>query len=227
MQLALLVDNSQAAESFIRDYRQALPAFVRGVAADSNVQGRHQISVIALAARPTILSDYTPDPEVAIKEIERMFAQSFSGTYLLDGIVEVSQGMRRRSYTRPVIVAVVSEGPELGNRLHQQVLEPLEAAGATLHIVVVGTPQNNSHERSVVIQRGTSESGGSLHTLLASSALDDRMKRLAAELTNQYRVTYARPQTLIQPERLRVTSPRADVNVRATPVREQGPSRQP
>src|SRR5262245_33460714 len=34
MQLALLVDNSQAAEGFIRDYREAIPAFLNAIAAD-------------------------------------------------------------------------------------------------------------------------------------------------------------------------------------------------
>ena len=59
----LLVDNSQAGEPYIRDYREALPAFIETIAADADVQGRHQIALIALASRPTILVDYTMDTD--------------------------------------------------------------------------------------------------------------------------------------------------------------------
>src|ERR1700710_2893628 len=60
MHIALLVDNSQAAESFIRDYREALPAFITGIFADES-GAKHQISIVTLAERPTINTEYTSD----------------------------------------------------------------------------------------------------------------------------------------------------------------------
>ena len=51
MQVAILVDNSQAAERYIRDYREALPLFIAAMADQSGP--RNQISLIALAERPT------------------------------------------------------------------------------------------------------------------------------------------------------------------------------
>jgi hypothetical protein len=42
------------------------------------------------------------------------------------------------------------------------------------------------------------------------------MKELAAELTHQYRVTYASPQRLIPPERITVSGARPDIVVRGT-----------
>jgi hypothetical protein len=217
MQVALLIDNSEQAEPFIRELRGAMPALVRGLAEDPNVQGRHLISVITLAARPTIASDYNPDPAVAIKELQRVFAQSFSGTYLMDGIIEVSQGMTRRQYSRPVMVAVVTDGADLSNRYRDQVLDPLARAGAALHVTVLGPQQSTSTERSIVIQQGTSRSGGSYDVVLAPSGLTSRMTRLASELTSQYKVTYSRPDTFLPPERVSVTSSRQGVTVRATP----------
>ena len=38
--------------------------------------------------------------------------------------------------------------------------------------------------------------------MLAASALPDRLKQVANELTHQYLVTYARPQMLIPPEKI-------------------------
>ena len=65
MQIALLVDNSEAAEPYIRDYREAIPAFVAAMTDPSGP--RHQISLIALAERPTIFTEYTNDRRAPAK----------------------------------------------------------------------------------------------------------------------------------------------------------------
>jgi len=44
------------------------------------------------------------------------------------------------------------------------------------------------------------------------------MKQLANELTHQFRVTYARPNRLIPPDQVTVTSKRPDLTVRGTAV---------
>src|SRR5689334_23686007 len=36
MQVAILVDNSQAGEQYTRDYREAIPALIRGIGADES-----------------------------------------------------------------------------------------------------------------------------------------------------------------------------------------------
>jgi hypothetical protein len=110
MQIALLVDNSQAAEQYIRDYREALPAFI---AALTDAAGpKNEIALVALAERPTILTPYTADPAQLQKGVQRIFSMSGSGTYLLDAIIEVSQGIIKRHSLRPVILAISTEGPE-------------------------------------------------------------------------------------------------------------------
>src|SRR5436190_14545484 len=45
MQIALLIDNSQAGEQYTRDFREAVPAFIRAMAADET-GARHQIAVL-------------------------------------------------------------------------------------------------------------------------------------------------------------------------------------
>jgi hypothetical protein len=218
MQIAILVDNSQAAEGLVRDYREAIPAFVNAITADTKAGSKHEIALIALGERPTILQDYTVEPARVLKASERLFSASGSATYFLDGIIEVSQGLNRRSAPRPVIVAIVTEGPELSNRHYRQVLDPLRTSGAALHIIIVGTPRNLSEDRSMVLDEGPRRSGGSLSTLLLGTALTNRLKQLANELTHQFRVTYARPNRLIPPDQVTVTSKRPDLVVRGTAV---------
>ncbi len=217
LQIALLVDNSQAAQSFIQDYREAVPAFIKAIF--DGPGPRHQLSIVTLADRPTINTEYTSDTTALMKGTQRIFSMSGSGTYLLDAVIEVSRGIRNGEFTRPVIVAIVTEGPDLSDRAYQAVLEPLRASGAAFHVLVVGSPTNLSHDRQVVLAEGSRSTGGRYDTLLTSTALTSRLKQVAAELTHQFRVTYARPQTLIQPEDLTVAAARPDLVVRGTFVK--------
>jgi hypothetical protein len=218
MQIAVLVDNSQAAAPFIRDYREALAAFVDALTNGERPGTRNEVAIITVAERPTIATDYTTDRGALVKSAQRIFSTTDSGAYLLDAIIETSQGMTKRRSPRPVIAAISTEGPELSDRFYQQVLTTLRASGAALHVIVVGRQASDSHDRSVVISEGPRSTGGQYDTLLTSSALTGRLKRLAAELTHQFRVTYARPQSLIPPERITVSATRPGLTVRGTPV---------
>jgi hypothetical protein len=213
MQIALLIDNSQAGEQYTRDFREAVPAFIKTIAADET-GGRHQVAVLTVAERPTINTDYTFDLQAAIKGAERIFAVPGSGSYLLDGIIETSQGIMKKSLTRPVIIAITTEGPELSDRQYMTVLEPLRESGASLNVITVGNPRNNNYDRSVVIDMGTRDTGGRNDVLMTGSALTNRMRQLANELTHQYRVTYARPDTLIPPEQVTITAAKPGLTVR-------------
>jgi hypothetical protein len=220
MQIALLVDNSQAGEQYTRDYREALPAFINAIAADES-GARHQIAVITLAERPTINTDYTFDFQQAVKGAGRIFGTPGSGSYLLDGIIEISKGISKKNLTRPVIVAITTEGPELSDRQYVTVLEPLRESGASLNVVTVGTPRNQNYDRSVVIDMGTRDTGGRNDVVMTGSALTGRMKQIANELTHQYRVTYARPDTLIPPEQVTIAAAKPGLTVRGVPMKVQ------
>ena len=217
LHVALLVDDSEEAEPYVRDYREAFPAFITAVLQNRPTGGPHQVALIALASRPTVLTDYTSDSKRLLQGTQRIFSQSGTGTYLLDGIVEVSAGIRKRGSTQPVIIAVTAEGPELSHNQFDLALDSLRQSGATFHVVVLGRPVNESIDRMMALTRGPRDSGGSYDMLLAGTALTAKMKALAAELTGQYRVTYARPDRLIPPERVTVASANPRLTVRGAP----------
>lgn len=221
MDIALLVDNGQASEPLIRDFRNGLTAFIRTIQADPT-GARHNVAIITVGERPTINTDYTRDLDAAIKGANRFFATPGSGTYMLDGIIETSQGLRRREATRAVIVALVgANGPEFSNRAYQAVLAPLRTSGATLHVVVVGNQRTLDQERQITFDMGSRDTGGRFETVLASMGLPVRLTELATELTHQYKVTYARPESLIPPEKVTVSAGRAGLTVRGIPARNQ------
>jgi hypothetical protein len=213
MDVAILVDNSQAADSYIRDYREALPAFITAMSEDES-GARHQFAVITLAERPTINTDYTLDPKRAIEGARRIFSMSGSGAYMLDGIIETSKGLARRPTPRAVMLIITSEGPDLSDRQYNAVLEPLRASGASMHVIVIGRPTNANQDRSIVLDVGTKDTGGRYDTLLTPNGLTARLKQVAAELTHQFKVTYSRPQSLLQPDRVTVTSGKPSLTIR-------------
>jgi VWFA-related protein len=214
MQIALIVDNSQAASEFVRDYRAALPGFIDALLGGEPRLG-HEIAIIGVAERPTILTDYTSSRARLADGIGRLFAMPDSGAYLLDGLIETSRGILKRRSERPVIVVLTTEGPELSARHYTTVLEPLRASGATLHVVTLGRPLLGSQDRVIALSQGARDTGGRYDMVLVGSALPSRLQEVAAELKSQYVVTYGRPQTLLPPERVTVKTTRPGLTARS------------
>jgi VWFA-related protein len=225
MQIALLVDTSQQARNDISHMRTALPPFVTALTNPNEAGRKNEVAIIAFGERPTIFTDYTTSAADLQKGINRIWSQQNSGAYLLDAIVEVVQGFKKREAKRPVIVAIAAEGLELSYRYYEQVLGPLGDSGAAFYALMVGTPFNDltdeGRSRSIVLDRGTAITGGNREQLLTPMALGDRLKLLANELTHQYRITYARPQSLIPPEKVTVTTTRAGATARGRLAKEQ------
>jgi VWFA-related protein len=217
--IALLIDNSASAEDAITHMRDAIRRFITRMA------GSNQIAMVALADRPTILVDYTSDQKRLEAGIGRLFPMSMSGMTMLDAIVEVSRGLARRETPRVAIVPVINDGVEFTNRYSRDVTEALKMASAPLHAVTVGSFQigsdEASRERAYVLDQGTRESGGQRVTLLSPMGLNTALDKLARELSSQHKVVYGRPQSLIPPEKLEITSARRGVTLRGAPMRGQ------
>ena len=211
--VALLIDDSQAADPALQHLREGAAAFVE------RLSGKAQIALITFGERPTNVVDYTGSAETLKRAIGRIFPRQGAGAYLLEAIREVSRGLQRRKPARAAIVAVVMEATEFSNLYYQNVLKDLQASGASLHVLAVGTPSNSLDDemrnRNIVIAEGPLQTGGRREQLLSVMAIPDELKEVAEELANQYVVTYGRPEKLLPPEKLEVTVKRPDVTVRA------------
>ncbi|MBI2189681.1 MAG: VWA domain-containing protein [Acidobacteria bacterium] len=216
--IALLVDTSASAERAVSSMRDGVRRFVAQMAVGN------QLALIGLADRPTILVDYTSSQERLTQGTGRLFAMNGSGMTLLDAIVEVSGGLRRRETPRAVIVAVITNGVEFTNRYARDVIAAVRGAGAALHAIVVGqlpVGTTEERERAITLDSGTRETGGQHVTLLAETAIEQALLRLARELTSQYKVVYGRPESLIPPDRIEVRPARPGITMRGTPMRGQ------
>jgi VWFA-related protein len=205
LQIALLVDNSVSMRPRLSLLRNAVTAFIDATRPDV------QLALITLAERPTIVVGYTTDRAVLRKAADNLFAFE-AGNYLLDGIAETSQGLTKRTM-RSAIAVITGTGPEMSYRQYTEVLRFFRASGASLHVVQVGT-SIGGQGREIVIGKGTAETGGRFDQVLVAGSLELKSKQLATELSNQYRVTYARPSRLVPPSKVEVSVRRTDLRAR-------------
>jgi len=233
--IAVLVDTSQEAESFIADFRRGLREFFQAMA------NRQEIALIGFGERPTVLVDYTRDTRRLEAGIGRIFAQTGSGAYLMEGIIETSRAFRTRASLRRAVVVITSESQEFSNRDSREVLDELRQSGVVLEAFVVagntvvsraaeaGATRQDltaraaiadqaSRERSIAVTEGPRLTGGRREDLVTSMVLGTRLRDLADELSNQYRLIYARPAALIPPTSIEVRSTRPELRVRATRI---------
>jgi VWFA-related protein len=213
MQIVLLVDDSEALNPALQPMREGLTKFV------DKLQGHGEIGIVTVGERSTSLVPSTTDVNALKRGINRIFARPGSGAYLLDAILEVSQGFPKRKADRPVIVAVTLEGVEFSNLHYDTVLKALESSGATLHVLSVGMPSSSMADETrnlnMLVAEGTGRTGGRRDQVMAISGIPEALERVAGELLNQYVVTYGRPDTLIPPEKIKVTATRPGATVRA------------
>jgi hypothetical protein len=216
--LVLLIDTSQALGRQVADTRKAVEQFLAAMA------GHAQVTLVGLGDRPTVLTASTDDAEKLKKAVGGIFPIEGAGALVLEGIQDTLKGFAKRKPERAAIVVLYEGGREFSSESHATVLARIAASGAALHVITVGTtvpPDAMTQEgrsREIVFDTGTRQSGGRRQNVLASMSLPDTLTRLANELLGQYRITYARPDTLIPPKTVEVSVRQADVTVRATPV---------
>lgn len=207
MQIALLIDTSQASQGSIPDLRDAVRAFGTTIWAKSPDT---QIALYVFGERPSLEADYTNNATALGRGVDRLFASSGSGAYFIDAVIESAKAMAARKPARGVIVAYVDEnGPEFSNRRHEQAFDALAAARSSLWTITrqgfsSTAMTSEGRERASIIGDVTQRTGGRSSMIFAPSALKDRFRELADQLLAQFAVTYGRPESLIPPERLEV-----------------------
>jgi Ca-activated chloride channel family protein len=216
--IALLVDTSQSATPYIADMRRALAAFVKSVG------GTNPVALIGFGERPTVLTDYTLDVQALLKGVDRVFATSGSGAYLLQAVMETCDALKKREFERAALVVVTAGGPEFSERHYEDVTPRLRDSGAMFAVMSfdIRPPDmsdSGQRNREQLIDAGTRATGGARFSLLSSMALDGALQKLADQVANQYRVTYFRPERIIPPQKVEVAVRQAGLTARATPAR--------
>jgi hypothetical protein len=216
--LAILVDTSQALSSHINDVRKGLESFV------ARMRGQARISIVGFGDRPTVLADYTTSPTALAAGIGHVFPVTGAGAYVIDAIDDVLRGLRKSRPERAAIVVIWAGGREFSNEIAPAVIERLKATGTALHVIAIGAGvpadirTTEGRNRENLFDQGTTQTGGRRRNTLSSMAMTAELDRLAAELLGQYRITFARPDTLIPPKETVVTVRPAGLTARGIAV---------
>ena len=228
LQVAVLVDTSASAGFAIRDIRNGLERLVPVLAESGDV------ALISYGGPPRVLVESTRRLDRLRDGIGLVFSYPESAAYLLDALVETARGFERREAPRPAVVAVASEGLDFSRYDYRRTRDALQASGVAVHVIVVqergntalrSDPFGFSNEilqRDQALAQLPEATGGQRYDLLLSTAVPGAMDALAAVMTNQYRVVYSRPPSLVPPETISVRMRRADLAARGTPIRGTG-----
>jgi hypothetical protein len=159
------------------------------------------------------------------KAVQRIFAQPNSGTVFQDTVADAVKGLRAHDNLRRAIVVITTEGTDFSNVPYERTLDALRESGASFHALVItdrsgaAVRDQKARERAIVIDEGTRRTGGRRDDLLSSMALSDALGSLVEDLTQQYKVVYGRPGSLVPPKKIDVSVKRPGVETRATLVR--------
>ncbi|MCE2543611.1 MAG: VWA domain-containing protein [Acidobacteria bacterium] len=239
LQIALLVDTSEAAARAIGDFRKGLRGFIDAM------DGDDRMAIIGFGGRPQILAASTSERAPLLDAADELFSSAGTAAYLLDALSETAEGFIKREASRPVLVVLATEGLDHSHSNVTSVLRTLEDAAITVQTVVLtgrsyGNTFNRARgrfnplneaggvggdalaqwriDRDQVLQRGPPLTGGRRRNLVAHSGVERTMRAVAAELRSRYLVVYAAPGALIPPEGVDVDVERDDVSVRGVPV---------
>lgn len=222
MPIALLIDNSAAAEPAIPDIRAAVTTFLAGLGDVGPV------AILTMAERPTQVVDYTTDPARLSAAVGRLFPRPGSGVTSLDAVFDAANGLTRRESERAAIVVLSALGAEHSNLHYTRALGRLKQSGAALHAAILNPPGRTAftdaaRQRDSLFDRGIRETGGLRRDVLSSLGFRDALGDIAGVIAHQFRVVYARPQTLIPPDTIEVAAAQPGLVAYGTAARGQTP----
>jgi hypothetical protein len=216
--VAILADDSQAAQAMSAEIRPALKALVQDLLAGSP---ESEIALTTFGERPTRVADFTRLGATLIPAVDKVFPRTGAGSYLLDAIQETTRALARKEAARPTIVAIFAEsGPEFSAATRAQIEAALKASRVALWTVFLQSSSaslsTEARARAEVTVEVAAASGGLARTVVSAQGLEPACRSVAALLLAQYDVTYARPETLVPPKDRQITTGRAGARVIAS-----------
>ena len=196
LSIVLLIDTTQPPMGVThptQDLRAAVTTFVRTVHTESPDA---QIALGEIAGAAVTSVDFTSNAADLDKGIAKLAANPSSYAVLLEGLVDAGKKLTARPAPRRAIVTVDFHSPEgSAEKTMKAAVTSIHDSGATLWPITVRgtTPAGDDPNREDVLNKATKANGGMRFSSFDASGLEGNLKRVAASLTSQYVVTFARP----------------------------------
>lgn len=213
MHVAVLVDTSAAGGSPDEAFRSAVVAFVERLAATNHV------AVYSFGDRPTRVAAFTQDAAQLRSAATAMFGWSHERSLLIDAVDMVLRDFEGAESPRPVMITISSESPEASRKTAGAVVRRLIEQSVAFHSISLATATGSGQaagvtsdvpaksqrlggmvaagegdrERNQMLQQGTALTGGGRQRVTSTLAVGPALARVANELANSYKVTFARP----------------------------------
>jgi hypothetical protein len=211
LQIMLLADTSDGIRVMLPDLRAGLKAFARRV-----WEGRpgSEIGVMEFGERPVMMADKATSPALLDRVIDRLNEHPQSGAYGLDAIVDAAKNLKKREAAHGAIVVFSkASSPEFSTRDAREIQSVLKDARVSLWSASLqDAPPPMSHEgqqRDQTLGDVSPYSGGLRIAVLDKMGIEKTLTMLGTLLASEYTLVYARPDALIPPTKLEVTSKRS------------------
>ena len=182
MKVALLVDNSDAAQQSVNSLRDGLAAFL------DELQAEHEVGLFTMAGQIRQRVEFTTDRDELKEVASGLFVERNSAVVYMDGLLETWQRRFDEEDAWPVFVALVYDGAE-GSRSTQEeefneFTREIVGRGATVHAILVST--RGGALQTTISTFLTQNTGGRYWALAAATALADTFTELAGVMGEQF-----------------------------------------
>ena len=211
VRVTVFVDNGTGTRPMLDDMREGLSLFADALPPDV------EVAIATTGGRPQFWARHTTDRDELTDAID-------SATFL-DALYEEAERMYEDEEEYfPVIVMVATNGPEgsvrVRDRPFREMMERLLANGTTVHTLMFTHPSvSGAPQMRWAIDIGKA-TGGSYRGLSAATGFRTLLRQLAEDLSrkhrlvsNQYRLTYAPPESASDPPAIRVLTTRSGINM--------------
>ena len=140
--------------------------------------------------------DFTSNKADLDKGIARLIPSPQAIAVLLEGLVDAGKKLAARPAPRRAIVTVDFHSAEgSAEKTMKAAVTSIHDSGATLWPITVRGPASSRDDpnREDVLNKASKANGGMRFSSIDASGLEGNLKRVAASLTSQYVVTFARP----------------------------------
>ena len=194
MKVALLVDNSDAAQQSLNSMRDGLAAFLDTLPAE------HEVGLFTIAGQVRRRVDFTTDRENLKEQATGLFVDRNSGVVYLDGLVETWERRFEDEDLWPVFVSLVYDGAEASRSVQDdefnEFARDLVGRGATVHAILVST--RGGAIQTTISTFLTQNTGGMYRALAAATALPETFTELAETMGAQYETVKDRYRVLFE-----------------------------
>jgi hypothetical protein len=194
--VALLVDTAKpvlGVQFPTHELRRGLAAFSRRVL---NGTAGSQVAIVDVALAGSVVVPYTPDLDTLRRWSDRVVAGQQGSGVLLESLVAASRQLMSKESPRRAIVSVTFDSPESSAVPPQVVADTVLKSGAAYWPITIrgsGISARPVLLRETLFSYLPEQTGGLQVTAVSTTALETLLGRVAAALTSQYEVTYARP----------------------------------